>query len=103
MVQPSPQDTQDSNAALKAEAKALMAQRDALEQQLGAATARLETSGAGLHGSLVDNEGFPRGDAFEIRNDRQAVSRLTNDIRSVNDEIEQHLHKLHAAARAAAS
>ena len=51
-----PDDAQSPQAALKAETKALMAQRDALEQQLSVASARLDASGAGLHGSLVDRE-----------------------------------------------
>lgn len=81
-------------------------------------------------------QGFPRGDAFEIRNDRQAVisallgmrvcartpkrrfsnlqrlhkvysvcwaaAGLANDIKAVNDQIEERLHLLHAAAHAMA-
>lgn len=49
-------ETKDPNAALKAEAKALMTQRDTLEQELAVATARLDASGAGLQGRLVDSE-----------------------------------------------
>lgn len=75
-------------------------------------------------------QGFPRGDAFEIRNDRQAVARtlpavyirplwilarechsmntrvmllcagLTNDVKAITGHIEERLHALHAAARA---
>ncbi len=56
MVELQEGETKDPNAALKAEAKALMTQRDALEQELAVATARLEASGAGLQGRLVDSE-----------------------------------------------
>lgn len=56
MVEARQDEKQDAHAALKAEAKSLMAQRDALEQQLAVATARLDASGAGLHGCLVDSE-----------------------------------------------
>ena len=56
MVEARQDEKQDANAALKAEAKALMSQRDALEQELAVATARLEASGAGIHGRLVDSE-----------------------------------------------
>ena len=49
-------DTVCSQNTLKAEAKALMAERDTLERQLANAVARLDASGAGLHGSLVDSE-----------------------------------------------
>ena len=56
MVEYQQGETTDPNAALKAEAKALMTQRDALEQELAVATARLDASGAGLSGRLVDSE-----------------------------------------------
>ncbi len=84
---------------------------------------------AGLTAAIL-TQGFPRGDALEIRNDRQAVARtlsaicgctalactkeervvtvlhalyagLTNDIKAVTGHIEERLHALHAAARAA--
>lgn len=50
------QDTQNAHTDQKAQLKALVAQREHLEQQLSVATARLEASGVGLHGSLVDKE-----------------------------------------------
>lgn len=56
MVEVQQREAKDPNAALKAEAKALMTQRDALEQELAVATARLDASGAGLQGRLVDSE-----------------------------------------------
>ena len=59
MVEIQQREAKDPNAALKAEAKALMTQRDALEQELAVATARLDASGAGLQGRLVDSEVLP--------------------------------------------
>ncbi len=51
-----PESAPDTTAALKTEAKQLMAQRELMEQDLAVAIARLEASGAGLHGSLLDRE-----------------------------------------------
>ena len=45
----------DTDTAMS-EAKALFAERDALEAEMEAASSHLKATGAGEHGSLVDRE-----------------------------------------------
>mmetsp|Transcript_1849 Transcript_1849/g.5418 ORF Transcript_1849/g.5418 Transcript_1849/m.5418 type:complete len:98 (-) Transcript_1849:394-687(-) len=92
-------DTVSALDTAKSEAKALLAKRDELEQEMEAASSQLRATGAGEHGSLVDKEGFPRADAFEVRELRQRLDRLKNDLGRVNTDMEAALHRAHAAAR----
>jgi 26S proteasome regulatory subunit N4 len=54
--------------------------------------------GAGLTGSLVDSQGYPRADLdlYQVRQQRQRVNCLRNDHKALMKEIETLLHKLHA-------
>lgn len=90
--------TTSSLSSAKAEAKALFAQRAAIEAELDAVTSQLNATGAKPNDSMVDKEGFPRADAFEIRDLRQKVDRLKNDLAKTNDQMEAALHRAHAAA-----
>lgn len=49
-------DTVSALDTAKSEAKALLAKRDELEQEMEAASSQLRATGAGEHGSLVDKE-----------------------------------------------
>ena len=42
--------------------RALLARRDDLEENMAALTAYLEASPVGIHGSVIDREGYPRAD-----------------------------------------
>lgn len=59
-----------------------------------------ENKGVGMHGKLIDPEGFPRNDIdiFAIRTARHKVICLKNDYAEINKQIENYLHKIHSSA-----
>ncbi|XP_051947609.1 26S proteasome non-ATPase regulatory subunit 9 [Xyrauchen texanus] len=80
----------------------LIKRKDEIEEQIKAYYDTLEDQGdVGMHGPLVDAEGFPRADVdlYTVRTARHNVSRLQNDHKTVMVEIENALHKLHAKVR----
>ncbi|KAK9822610.1 hypothetical protein WJX74_010446 [Apatococcus lobatus] len=89
------------STALKATLKQRMHDRDILEKEIAERSARLEAAGVGLHGGLVDREGFPRSDidVAGLREDRQRVLVLSNDHKTVTAKLEGLLQQLHAEAR----
>lgn len=94
----------DAQAALKAQLKQLIAQRDLIEQEIAERTARLNAPGQpGLNGSLLDAAGFPRADIDlpAVRADRSRVICLTNDHKALSRKLEQLMHELHSIARCA--
>lgn len=91
--------TSSTLSSAKSEAKALLSQRDGMEAELDAALSHLSATGIQPGASVVDKEGFPREDAFEIRELRQRVDRLKNDLAKTNEQMEAALHRAHAAAR----
>lgn len=91
--------TSSTLTSAKIEARKLFAQREAIEVDLEAAMTQLKATGTGPNDSLVDKEGFPREDAFEVRGLRQKVIRLKNDLAKTNGDMEAALHRAHAAAR----
>eukprot|EP01023_Acetabularia_acetabulum_P057727 TRINITY_DN6738_c0_g1_i2.p1 TRINITY_DN6738_c0_g1~~TRINITY_DN6738_c0_g1_i2.p1 ORF type:complete len:202 (-),score=33.21 TRINITY_DN6738_c0_g1_i2:304-909(-) len=87
---------------LKAQFKKLDVQKQQVEQELDVRYKRLlGPEGPGLTGNLVDAEGYPRSDIdiLGVRQDRQRVFELQNDLKVVMDEISQVLEKLHGIAR----
>ncbi|XP_033947268.1 26S proteasome non-ATPase regulatory subunit 9 [Pseudochaenichthys georgianus] len=82
--------------------KNLMKKKDEIEEQIKAYYDVLEDQGVGVEGSLVDPEGFPRGDVnvYQIRTARHSISCLQNDHKDVMKEIEESLHQLHAREKA---
>ncbi|KAL9892740.1 26S proteasome non-ATPase regulatory subunit 9 [Glossina fuscipes] len=52
----------------------------------------------GMHGPLVDVEGYPRNDidVHQVRQARQQIICLQNDHKALMNEIEKLMHKLHA-------
>eukprot|EP01024_Parvocaulis_polyphysoides_P067965 TRINITY_DN8214_c1_g1_i2.p1 TRINITY_DN8214_c1_g1~~TRINITY_DN8214_c1_g1_i2.p1 ORF type:complete len:203 (-),score=30.62 TRINITY_DN8214_c1_g1_i2:47-655(-) len=87
---------------LKDQFKKLDSKKQQIEQELDVRYARLlGPNGAGLTGNLVDAEGYPRGDIdiLAVRQDRQRVSELKNDLKVVMDQISDLLEKIHGTAR----
>ncbi|XP_051555912.1 26S proteasome non-ATPase regulatory subunit 9-like isoform X2 [Myxocyprinus asiaticus] len=80
----------------------LIERKDEIEEQIKAYYDMLEDQGdVGMHGPLVDVEGFPRADVdlYIVRTARHNISCLQNDHKTVMVEIENALHKLHAKVR----
>ena len=69
----------EETMALKVQLKDLLLKRENIEGDIALRAERLEASGVGRTGSLIDKEGFPRADVdiASIRTDRR---RLTGTI-----------------------
>ena len=92
-----------SVGAARAHVKSLAEQRGVVETELLSCLARLEADGQpGLHGSLLDSEGFPRADVdiHTIRRDRHRVAILKTDYVELTKALDEGLTRLHALARA---
>jgi 26S proteasome regulatory subunit N4 len=82
----------------------LVAQRDALELEADAIASELNSPGvnneppAGIKTSLIDKEGFPRGDIdlFNVRAKRQRLAVINTDHKILMSEIEKTLHLVHS-------
>ena len=94
-----------SSFNLKDKLSALIAQRDALEIEADAITSELSSPGpngqppAGVKGSLVDSEDFPRGDIdiYNVVNKRQRLSAINVDHKIVMKQIEETLALIYAS------
>ncbi|GJQ11344.1 hypothetical protein GpartN1_g3135.t1 [Galdieria partita] len=78
-------------------ARALLRQREAIEEEIKSITSSLTgPGGPGLHGNLLDSEGFPRSDVdiVSVRSQRQRIAHLYTDHRSITDELEHLLHSI---------
>ncbi|XP_067632699.1 26S proteasome non-ATPase regulatory subunit 9 [Eurosta solidaginis] len=79
----------------------LMSEKDKLESKIYEYGNILKNNGdVGIHGTLVDDNGFPRSDidVYQVRQARQQIICLQNDHKALMEEIEKNLHKLHAEA-----
>ena len=87
---------------LKARVARLDAARRAIEGELGELAAQLGP--AGMHGPLVDADGFPRADVdvMAVRHARQQVVMRRNDLKAAMGELAAALEALHALGPAAA-
>eukprot|EP00500_Bicosoecida_sp_ms1_P000862 CAMPEP_0203811344 /NCGR_PEP_ID=MMETSP0115-20131106/3505_1 /ASSEMBLY_ACC=CAM_ASM_000227 /TAXON_ID=33651 /ORGANISM="Bicosoecid sp, Strain ms1" /LENGTH=175 /DNA_ID=CAMNT_0050720169 /DNA_START=112 /DNA_END=636 /DNA_ORIENTATION=- len=83
------------------ELMALMEKKDAMEEEIGALVAHLESVGVGLKESLVDAEGYPRADVdvHDVRIKRHRVAVLQTDHVAAMKRIEELLAQVHAEAR----
>ncbi|KAF5835857.1 hypothetical protein DUNSADRAFT_6790 [Dunaliella salina] len=80
----------------------LSAKKEAMEQELEALAECLTAgNGPGLHGNLVDRQGFPRADIDipTVRGQRQRVACLMNDHKQIMKQIEEGLGRLHQLIR----
>ncbi|XP_036383628.1 26S proteasome non-ATPase regulatory subunit 9 [Megalops cyprinoides] len=80
----------------------LVKKKDQIEEQIKAYYDMLEDQGVGMESPLVDREGYPRADVdvYQVRTARHSISCLQNDHKAIMVEIEEALHKLHAAEKA---
>jgi 26S proteasome non-ATPase regulatory subunit 9 len=90
----------------------LMESKDSIEAEITALAEDLSSPGAegappaGIKGSLVDNEGFPRADidCYAVRNKRQRLNCLQTDHRQLMKQIEEaltHVNSGYASVSAA--
>ncbi|CAK0781700.1 hypothetical protein CVIRNUC_005449 [Coccomyxa viridis] len=91
----------DETMALKVQLKDLLLKRENIEGDIALRAERLEVSGVGRTGSLVDKEGFPRADVdiASIRTDRRRLTELTNDHKALTKAMDQLLQQLHATQK----
>lgn len=89
--------TNDTRASLKEELLRLEALKSETEVKVQQALNLLESSSVGLHGRLVDAEGFPLDnvDHYSVRDARHTVACGMNDLKAFDDEIHEKLRLLH--------
>ncbi|CXI30191.1 proteasome regulatory protein, putative [Plasmodium berghei] len=80
----------------------LVKQRECIENEIKENLEFLESSenkNIGMHGKLVDSEGFPRNDIdiYKIRIARNKIICLKNDYLNINKKIEEYLHEIHSS------
>jgi len=86
----------------KEEVLNLMKHKEKLEDELKTWLEVLETQGGvGMDGALIDTEGYPRNDidVHKVREARNRVICLRNDLKAQMSSIEKGLHNLHAQSR----
>ncbi|KAI9227932.1 MAG: 26S proteasome non-ATPase regulatory subunit 9 [Piptocephalis tieghemiana] len=78
--------------------RALLKEKDALEQQIHSLDQELLKHGVDMNSSLVDQEGYPRADidVIQVRRLRVSIIEAKNDLRTLMGRIEQGLHEMHA-------
>ncbi|EPS41417.1 hypothetical protein H072_4689 [Dactylellina haptotyla CBS 200.50] len=76
----------------------LMKRKDALEEEINALSAVLDTHGVDMQTSLTTFDGYPRDDidVAQIRTTRARIIPLVNDMKALMAEIEKALHMYHA-------
>lgn len=92
----------DERNFTKAEVLDLMGQKAAVEKEMGEWALVLEQEkGVGMNETLVDEEGFPRNDVdvHKVRQARNRIICLRNDLKNLMSQIEQGLHSLHRQSR----
>eukprot|EP00695_Tsukubamonas_globosa_P002719 TRINITY_DN3910_c0_g1_i1.p1 TRINITY_DN3910_c0_g1~~TRINITY_DN3910_c0_g1_i1.p1 ORF type:complete len:127 (+),score=13.56 TRINITY_DN3910_c0_g1_i1:138-518(+) len=77
--------------------KKLINYKDYLEKEIREATANLDRQGVGMKGSLVDDQGFPRGDVdvASVRITRNLIARMHTDLEEITKRIEEDMIQLH--------
>ncbi|CAM37668.1 putative proteasome 26S non-ATPase subunit 9 [Leishmania braziliensis MHOM/BR/75/M2904] len=83
--------------ALRDELRRLDSQKAALEAKLTDALQYLASTPVGLHGRLLDNEGFPRDDCdlYAVRTARNTADSTRNDLRALSEKMYSLLSALH--------
>ncbi|KAL8273868.1 hypothetical protein Esti_002191 [Eimeria stiedai] len=88
-----------ADSGLKAEVEIAFQERERLSEQMEALSSFLTAEGMpGLHGPLVDEEGFPRADigVYAVREARHRLACLQTDYRNAQRHLEELLFRLHA-------
>ncbi|SCM20056.1 proteasome regulatory protein, putative [Plasmodium chabaudi chabaudi] len=80
----------------------LVKQRECIENEIKENLEFLESpenKNIGMHGKLIDPEGFPRNDIdiYKIRIARNKIICLKNDYLNINKKIEEYLHEIHSS------
>ena len=90
-----------SKMSAKDVAKALMSERDKVEEEIKGLLQVLERERVGEKGPLVDEEGFPRSDVdvARVRQDRNRLARLYNDHKDLSKKVEEAILQVHAEKR----
>merc|ERR1712093_157417 len=94
MGRPMPDHSQlTSPEEARSEALKLITNKDGLEKELQELHSNLQSMNADLGVSLVDSEGFPRGDidVYSVRLARVRTIELRNDIKALSDQIKSLL------------
>ncbi|KAI9026280.1 hypothetical protein DFJ74DRAFT_604731 [Hyaloraphidium curvatum] len=88
-------------SALETRLKELMGLKKDLEDQVEEQMELLHAQGVGMTDSLVTPDGFPRSDVdlYVVRNARQQIIRLRNDVNGTMAEISRLLEELHSQRR----
>lgn len=80
----------------------LIEQKDKIERTISDCGRVLAANGnIGMTESLVDDSGFPRNDidVYQVRQARNQIICLQNDLKALLKEIEQGLSEVHAEAK----
>ena len=87
--------------ATKDEVLALMKEKDRLEEELKEWASVLEGQNVGMEDTLIDEEGYPRNDidVQRVREARNKIICIRNDLKAIMVAIEKGLHSLHAQSR----
>ena len=85
------------------QAKALIAHKDALEDELNSQYSVLSANASTMNSPLLDSEGFPRSDidVYAVRHARVRIIELRNDVKGVMDMIAKALEGVHEAGHRA--
>jgi 26S proteasome non-ATPase regulatory subunit 9 len=94
-----------SESSLKAALNFLIAQREALEVEADAIGSELKSPGllgqppAGIHDSLIDSEGFPRGDIdiYNVKSKRKRLAEINVDYKILMKQIEESMLQVYKA------
>lgn len=82
----------------------LINQRTELESELKVYMDILSANHVGMQDPLVDSEGYPRQDVdvYQVRNARNRIIYIQNDLRALMREIEDNVHLVHSIDGASA-
>jgi len=91
---------EDKNAT-KEEVLSLMKEKDKMEEEMKEWAGVLEGQKVGMEDALIDGEGYPRNDidVHKVREARNRIICIRNDLKAVMAAIEKGLHNLHAQSR----
>jgi 26S proteasome regulatory subunit N4 len=87
--------------AMRHELRKLDEEKTRLEQKLSDALQYLASTPVGLHGRLLDEEGFPRNDCdlYAVRTARNTADCTRNDLRALSDRMYALLNALHDSTK----
>lgn len=92
-------------STLKQDLRALNEKKETLERSVKEALSLLESTSVGVHGKLVDADGFPleNVDHYSIRDARHTVATGVNDLKAIDEQLHEKLRQLHEIGTAVAA